>query len=215
MRRQCDIDREQCLDVLLTRLADLESVGHTDMDLGRNLPEPMRLLLAEAEPKPRVDELCVGRRHERVVAPPLLLEPPRGRRGVQIADVLRLRDRVSGRLDPDVLSPYFGVTWRPDQVPDKPAAAEGCRTARALPTPRRHELVPRRSRLLETLGQERLGLALARMPGGKQPASVVQVLVQEGRDLQPGHRHRFADGSKRRGSRAGRGPSPRWRSLRA
>jgi hypothetical protein len=100
---------------------------------------------------------------------------------------------VSGRLDPDVRPPYFDVARRPDQVADKPAVAEGRRAGCVPRAPRPYELLPSRGRLLELLAQERLGLALACVSRREQPAGVLQVLVREGNDLQPGHRHRFAE----------------------
>src|SRR5438067_5518097 len=85
VRRERDVDRHELLDVLLARLANLEAFGDADLRVPRNLAHPMPLLMTEAQAKPRVDELRIVARHQRVMTPPLLLEPACRCRCVQIA----------------------------------------------------------------------------------------------------------------------------------
>ena len=55
MGRQREVDRNELVDLLLARLANLEPLGHANLGLPRYLPDPMPLLVAEAQAEPRVD----------------------------------------------------------------------------------------------------------------------------------------------------------------
>ena len=71
-----------------------------------------------------IGERSVCRRNQRVVAHASLLEPPLGGRRVEIAQVLRFRDRMTRRLDPDVRPPALVVLADAEQIADHAPAAQ-------------------------------------------------------------------------------------------
>lgn len=99
-------ERDERLDVVLGRLAYL----------GRPLPlghlhHPVRMLRAEAQPKPRIDEGRVGRghEHEHVVLFKALFEPACGGLRPDVPQQLRLPRRMPGGVEPDVRAPVLGA----------------------------------------------------------------------------------------------------------
>jgi hypothetical protein len=113
--RQRQVDVHQLLDLLKPWRSDLEALGKVALRLRRYLPDPVRLLLAEAETEPGFDEGGVADRNERVVAVASLVDPALRGMGVEVADRLGFLDGVSGYLDPDVRSPDFIVSPVPEE----------------------------------------------------------------------------------------------------
>ena len=159
--------------------ADLDPVRKDELPR-RDLLQPVRVLLAEADPEPRVDERGVTGGNERVMARAPVLHPALGRSRVQVAEILRLLDCVAGELDPDVLAPDPRLQRSADQVADYAPIPDGGRAGCLLRAPRLFDLGPRRHRALEARRKRRLGLALARVAGGEEPAGVVQMPVGKG-----------------------------------
>ena len=89
--REGEVDREQLLDVLLARLADLDALRNPELDLRRDLSDSVGLLVAEAEAKPCLDE-------PRVANASMVMSYDRGRvvsRAGRIArDAVRALDRA-------------------------------------------------------------------------------------------------------------------------
>ena len=81
------------------------------------------MLLADAEPVPRVEELAVRGRDDGVVAMATFFHPAVGDGGVEVPHHLGLLDRVAGGLDPLVRAPDRVVAGGADEVADRPAVA--------------------------------------------------------------------------------------------
>jgi hypothetical protein len=178
--REGEIDVDQRLDVGLVRFTDLKSLGNENRRLRGNLAGSVRLLLAEAEAKPSIDELGVRGRHECVLARPALVDPTTGCRGVEIAYVLGALDCVARELDPDVLPPGLLVARGTDEKSDDGAVAAGDHTRCILAVEDRSDLGPE----VDGVGQQRLGLAVSPVSLRKQVGRGVQMLRREGRELQ-------------------------------
>jgi hypothetical protein len=100
MDRQRKVDLEQRFDVVFARLAYLDAVRERSTGRHRHLPDSQRLLVAEPEPEPRIDQLDVVRRHYRAVATPSSFDPLRGSCGIEVAHDLGFFDRMAGSFDP-------------------------------------------------------------------------------------------------------------------
>ena len=137
------------------------------------------MLVPEAEAEPGVDQLGIRRRNHRVVGRPTLRDPGRGGRAVEVADELRRRGRVAGRLDPHVRSPDL-VERHADEVAGDVAGAEGDDAGRAVAGQKRGDLGAGGVRLLVARVERGLGTTPGRVPGGEQNCSVVEVLLGEG-----------------------------------
>ena len=109
-----------------------------------------RMLRAEREPEPGIDEPGVGRRHERVVAIAPSSDPFLGRDRVEIANELGLADRVACVFDPHVRAPDLvarapraGSRRAPRSAwPPRPIAAPCPRAIRSLRESRRSAAAP-------------------------------------------------------------------------
>ncbi len=152
----------------------------------------MRVLVAEREPEPGADQVVVVRGHQRVVRGAALVDPAGGGRGVQVADVLGLLDRVSGGLDPDVLAPGPARLGGAEQVADDPAVADRHRAGRVVAREERGDLGLARGGVLEPLGEQGLVEPVPAVPLGEQPAGVGQVALVEREQLEAGHAARLA-----------------------
>jgi hypothetical protein len=153
-----------------------------------HLPDPVSLLLAEAEPEPGVDERRVGCGNEHVVTGASLLDPQCGGEGVEVANLLGLLLHCkTGELDPHVLAPDLRSAWSPDQVADQAAAAKRCGPGGAVRTPVALQLLASLRGCFVTLREERLHAPIACMARRQEPCRVVEVLVGEGDDFEPSH----------------------------
>jgi hypothetical protein len=180
---QCEVDpcRDQFLDVGLGRFADLAAVGYSHLNSLGHLAVAVRLLLAEADAEPGIDERRL-RWKERVMPRVPLLDPAGGRVAVEVARVLRLLDRVAGELT-QTLGPH---TRKPAgrRSRSRPGGRRGRGQPLALVAPRASSpAAPRRGlwRLVE--GGSR---ARCRVPSRQQPGRVLQ-LVGKRHELEPAH----------------------------
>src|SRR5215216_1014281 len=114
---------------------------------------------------------------------PPFLEPACRRRRVQVANVLRLLDRVSRRLDPDVRAPAAVVLAAAEQEAD---GASGPRPDDAGGAVKRRDL----GAVVIAVAEQRLLLALAAMAPLEQHRCIVQMLFGEGVNLEARHRRR-------------------------
>src|SRR5262249_53061452 len=140
------------------------------------------LLLCEADPRPRVDERT-ARGEEHVVAITPLLDPACCRVAVEVARVLGLLHGVARELDPDVLAPDVHFARCAAHIADEAAASQSGRAGCVSRAPRGLELLERSGRVLVALRQQRLGLAMARVPRREEACGLVEMLVGEGDDL--------------------------------
>ncbi len=166
---QGEADLEESLDLALLRGTDLESVGHCDLDIGRNLLDAGRMLNAETDSEPGVDERLVSR-YEDVVPRASLLDPVLGCGRVQVARVLGLLDRVPCDLDPDVRSPGV-VARRAQQVSDDAAVPESDSSGGAVAGPEGLDLGAK----VGLLAQQRLQRAVSPMAGFQKPGGIAEV----------------------------------------
>ncbi len=174
----------------------------------RDLADPVHVLLAEPQPEPGVHQGCVVRGHDRVLHLQAALHPGRRRGGVQVADRLRLRGGVSGRLDPDVGPPRRVGPAPAQQVAGHVAGLGGHGTGRSAVEKGLH-LGGRGGRILEAGGQQRLRRPVGGVAAGEQPARRGDVPRLEGADLWSGHgRRRYGHGSPPRDPIPRRGRPP-------
>ena len=141
--------------------------------------DTVRLLLAEAEPEPGVDEHLISSWYEDIVAPSFVLDPRRGSSGVQVADDLRIFGRHSSGVHPDILPPDGFVARCRDEVPDESSAAQRRRAGRILSRPCRGDLLACRSRCLEAGREQRLCPTMLSVAGGEQAGCILHVLGRE------------------------------------
>src|SRR5215207_8061794 len=138
------------------------------------------MLMAEAQPEPRVDQGRFGRRDQRVLTSPALREPLLRSRCVEIADVLGILDCVTGGLHPDVRAPAGIVLAGPEQVaddapgaePHDPIAAQGL------------HLGP----VVVAVAEQRLGLTMSPVALCEQRGGAVQMLLGKRVDFETRHR---------------------------
>ena len=120
----------------------------------------------------------------------VVVDPALRRRGVEVAQVLGLLDRVAGELDPDVRTPELVALAHADQVPDGAAAAECDDARRVVQREQRLDLRLCGSGLLVLGGQQRLGCAMGSLARGEQLPRRDQELVGKWANLEAGHRAR-------------------------
>jgi hypothetical protein len=121
--RQRQVELHQLVDLVQARSADLETVGQVGLGVCRDLADPVRLLLTEAETEPRFDEGRIARRNERVMPVTSILNPALSCMRVEVADGLGFVDGMSGELDPDVRSPHLVVSAVAEEKADRCAIA--------------------------------------------------------------------------------------------
>src|SRR5829696_1738172 len=114
---------------------------------------------------------------------PPFLEPACRRRRVQVANVLRLLDRVPRRLDPDVRAPAAVVLADAEQEADGASAPRPDDAGGAV---KRRDL----GAVVIAVAEQRLSLALAAMAPLEQHRCIVQMLFGEGVNLEARHRRR-------------------------
>ena len=133
------------------------------------------MLCAEGEAEPGVDELGVGRRHERVVLVAPAGEPLLGGDRVQIPDELRLAHGVARVFHPHVRAPGLVGTMGSEQVADELAVADRGRAGPLVQGPERLDLPA----IVEAGGQARLNRALAVVALLEQGRGSLDVLLGE------------------------------------
>ena len=144
------------------------------------------MLLAEAEPEPRIDEGDIARRRDRVVGGEAVLDPASRCRRVEVAHVLRHFHGVARRLDPDV-GPPARVGSRCAEHEADDLATAGCNGSRGVV---RGELVDRGARgaaLLERGRKARLERAMGGVALCEQAGGVVEERRAERMDFQTWH----------------------------
>ena len=152
----------------------------------RHLLDSLRVLGAEREPKPRIDERWIVRRHERVVLPEAPVDPGLRSRLVEISHRLRLADRVAGEPDPDVpLAPGLSA-WRADQVAGRLTVGRREPAGGVVCPPLVLDVSPE----IRDVGQERFRLSVRAMALGQQGGGGIEVLVREGLNVQLRHSRR-------------------------
>ena len=118
----------------------------------------------------------------------VVVDPALRRRGVEVAQVLRLLDRVAGELDPDVRTPELVALAHADQVADGASVAERDDARRAVEREQRLDLGPCRRRILVLGREQRLGSPVGALALGEQLAGRVQELVGKWSNLEARHR---------------------------
>jgi hypothetical protein len=102
---------------------------------------------------------------------------------VEIARVLGLLHGIARELDPHVLAPVVHFAGRAHHIADETAASQRGRAACARRAPRGLKFLQRSGGALVAFRQERLGLAMARVPRREEACRLVKMLVGEGDDL--------------------------------
>src|SRR5881275_621831 len=95
-----EIDVDQLFDLAGAGGANRESVRKRDLRQVLQLPHAVRVLLAETEAGPGIEELAVPGGNENRVAITTFVHPPPGHDAVEVAYVLRVLRGVPGRFDP-------------------------------------------------------------------------------------------------------------------
>src|SRR3954462_431738 len=200
MLGQRSVHFDQLLDLVLARRTDLIAVRDVRLGRRRYLLDAVRLLLAEAQAPPRLEQRRVVRRRDDGVSRPVLLDPAGGSEGVEVAHVLGLLDRVAGAFDEHVRAPGGVFARGADEVAGEAAFAEGDRAgggfsappALDLPggasdAPHALELRERLGGLLEARREQRLDAPLACVARRQKVGRVAKMVVAERRDLDASH----------------------------
>ena len=156
--------------------------------VGHLTGSPCACCCAEADARPRAEQLRIVGRRDRVVAHVTLVDPAPGGGSVEVAEVLRLLDCVAGELDPDVLAPDRARARRADQVADRSAVAQRNRSRDPLEREQRLHFGLRRRGLFELRGQQRLGGAMRPVAGRQELAGGGDELGGKWANLEACHR---------------------------
>ena len=183
VRRQRDIEPRERVQVLAAGKADDQARRPGGaLSRGRRLPDRVDLLMAEAEPEPRVDERVVGSRQHRVVQGEAVGDPAfRGRR-VEVPHELGADGGVAGRLDPHVRPPARVAGSADDEACDL-AVHQAGDTRRAVRTDERADLLACQVRILVPLVEAGLDEPVRAVALGEQDRGAVQVLLRERHDV--------------------------------
>jgi hypothetical protein len=172
MLRQGEVELGEKRDVRTDRPPD-DDRRRWGRRVGEDPSYGVGVLMAERQTEPGADQRVVVRRDEDVVGGGAFLDPATGGDRVEVADVLRLLDGVTGGLHPDVGPPRPARLGCPQYVADDPAVAHGGRSGCALGGERRGDGGLRLGRVLVPGGQQRLHLPVPTVPlESSRPASV-------------------------------------------
>ncbi len=177
MLRERELGADELVDVVAARAPHCDPFGRDRRRLQR-LADRERVLVAEPEPEPCVDELRIGGGHDRVVRGPSVVDPPGRRRCVEVADELRLGDRVPGRLDPHVRPPRL-VERHADEVAGEHAVAQRRDSRRVLAANQLHDLGAGSGGVLVARVEARLDAPVLPVARGEEGAGRVEVLFGE------------------------------------
>ena len=182
-----DVEAGQRVDVVTSRATHDEAAGLAGRLRGRRLADRVHVLVAEAEPEPRVDERRVGRRDHGVVGGEPVVDPAGGGHGVEVTHQLRVDGRVAGGVDPHVRAPAF-LPWPSEQEADDRAVGHGGDARAALPVKKLLDLAPRRIGVLVSDVQPGLDMPVGSMASREQRCGTVEMVVGERDDGHGGGR---------------------------